>query len=213
MPRSLYNPSDIEGSIRKLSITRGNAFNLFYQYLSDPATLQLFPAQPGRPHALKNLRSDLSTWRSALAQVPPSRLLTIPWLSYLAMIRPDLADRPDPFCIAALMEDLRLFTTQMTPEGLQFGSYRALGFVIPPLQECPSFLPATNEPQKTSAIVDEFAAQEHRLELEERLRKLRREEFTLSARSRIPAMANDKTFAELASVKEQIQSLEKELQS
>lgn len=212
MPRSLYNPSDIEGSIRKLSITRGNAFNLFYNYLFDPSTLQFYPKQEGRPHALKNLRSDLSTWRSALAQVPPSRLLTIPWLSYLAMTRADLAGRSDPFCIAALMEDLRLFTTQMTPEGLQFGSYRALGFVIPPLQECPSFLPATNEPQKTQAL-DAISEEEHRLELEERLRKLRREEFTLSTRSRIPAMANDRIFAELASIKEQIQSIEKELQS
>lgn len=212
MPRSLFNPAEIESSIRRLSSARGQAFTYFYRYLLDPKTIQSIQPPSGRPWALKNLRSDLSTWRSGLSQVPADRLLTISWLSLLVMTREDLIPLSDEARIATLFENFRLFTTQLRPEGLHLGSYHAFGLLPdsePAFTSGPQNSPLSAQPD----IVDEFAAQEHRLELEERLRKLRREENTLSTRSRIPAMANDRLFAELASIQEQIQSIEKELHS
>lgn len=131
MARSLFDPSRIDDSIRKLSTGKGPAFTHLFQYLSFPNTKQLV-APTDRPYFLKNLRSDLSSWRTALSQVPPSRLLTIPWLSLIAESRADLIGKTDHIKTLILMENIRLYTTQLRPEGLYIGSYLALGTSFEP---------------------------------------------------------------------------------
>lgn len=131
MARSLFDPTRIDDSIRKLSTGKGPAFTHLFQYLSFPNTKQLV-APTDRPYFLKNLRSDLSSWRTALSQVPPSRLLTIPWLSLIAESRADLIGKTDHIKTLILMENIRLYTTQLRPEGLYIGSYLALGTSFEP---------------------------------------------------------------------------------
>lgn len=125
MPRSIFDPSDIDLSIRKLSTGKGRAFTHLYTYLSNPDTKQLV-LPTDKPYFLKNLRSDLSSWRTAFSQVPPSRLLTIPWLALIADSRPDLLDKDDFLKTRILMENIRLYTTKLTPDGLYIGSYLSL---------------------------------------------------------------------------------------
>lgn len=126
MARSIFDPSNIDSSIKKLASAKGTAFHLFYGYLADPLKIQSIPARPHYKWYLRNLRSDLSSWRTALAQVPPSRLLTIPWLALLADSRHDLANKPEPVIIATLMENIRLYTTQLLPSELLIGNYNVL---------------------------------------------------------------------------------------
>lgn len=125
MTRSLFKPHDIDGSIRRLSTGKGPAFSILVKYLTHPENPQLI-----RPTTsewfLKNLRSDLSSWRTALAQVPPGRLLAIPWLCLIAETRPDLVGKSDQLKTTILMENIRLYTTLLRPEGLHIGSYSAL---------------------------------------------------------------------------------------
>lgn len=212
MPRTLYDPKNIDTSIRKLSSARGFAFTYLYRYLLNPAQIQSIAPTPGKAWALKNLRSDLSSWRAGLSQVPAERLLTISWMSLLVLTRDDLIPLTDEVRIATLFEDLRLFTTRLKDDGLHIGSYTAFGGVLG--AELAFTSAPQNAPDPTPlAIVDEHAKEERRQELEDKLRRLRREETTLSTRARIPAMANDKLFSDLASIKEQIQTIEKELQS
>lgn len=210
MPRSLFDPASLDASIRKLSSARGFAFTYLYRYLLNPTQIQSIAPTPGKAWALKNLRSDLSTWRASLSQVPAERLLTISWMGLLVLTRDDLIPLSDEARIATLFEDLRLFTTQLKADGLHIGSYTAFGGI---LGAEPAF---TNAPQNAPAPLareDEHSQEERRHELEDKLRRLRREETTLSTRARIPAMANEKLFADLTSIKEQIQTIEKELQS
>lgn len=214
MPRSLFDPASLDSSIRKIGSARGQAFTHFHRYLANPKNLQLIAPIQGKPWALKNLRSDLSTWRSGLAQVPAERLLTIPWLSLLVLTRADLAALSDEARIATLFEDFRLFTTQLKADGLHLGSYTAFGGDLgqPPEHAFTSGRQnSADSPQP--CVVDESAQMEYRAELQNRLRKLRREETTLATRARIPAMANEKLFSDLASLQHQIQTIEKELQS
>lgn len=127
MARSIFNPLDIEGSIQRICSARGPSFSIFFSFLSSPSTIQSIPPHPTYVWHLKNLRSDLSSWRTALSQVPPTRLLTIPWLSLIADSRPDLIGKTDHIKILIIMENIRSYTTKLTPSALLIGTYSTLG--------------------------------------------------------------------------------------
>lgn len=162
MPRSIFNPADVDLSIRKLSTGKGPAFTHFFQYLSNPDTNQLV-LPTTKPWFLKNLRSDLSSWRTALSLVPPSRLLTIPWLALIADSRPDLYDKDDSLKTRIIMENIRLYTTKLTPDGLYIGSYLSLGTAFePPL----TFVTPNQLKPRTSSTQDNAAHDHHKPDLD-----------------------------------------------
>lgn len=180
MPRNLYDPANSESSIRKLSSARGAAFTYIYRYLLDPASPQTIPPLEGKPWYLKNMRSDLSAWRAGLAQVPSDRLLTIPWLGLLALTRQDLAPLAPEASVATLLEDLRMFTTQLRPEGLHIGSqahFTSLPAVEPAFTNAPQKTapePATVEPEaEANPLYEHLLDRLHRLEKEERALQLK----------------------------------------
>lgn len=203
MPRSLYDPASPDQSIRRMSRLRGHAAQPLADYLRTPEKVQQIPAQ-GKWH-LKNLRSDLSTWRIGLESIPNGRLLEVSWF---AVVCPSLSE-------AEIRARLFAMRTALIDDILYVGSYSAMtewdqGV---PLRGATPTLPAPTIAAPETNEAEACAQADHRFDLELRLNKLRNEEKKLAARSRIPALASEQTLLDLHRVQEEIQSIEQELQS
>ena len=215
MPRALYDPASPSNTIKRLSSGRGDAFTFLHRYLSSPDSIQVIrPSDRPTKWGLKNLRSDLATWRSALAQVPAPDLFSIPWLGLIADTRSDLTELSNPLKQAVLMENVRLFSTALRDDGLHIGPYQLIAnatYEASPLAGMQASLAVVDEAAQREAEAN--AQADHRFDLELRLNKLRSEEKKLAARSRIPALASEQTLLDLHRVQEEIQSIEQDLQS
>lgn len=203
MPRSLYDPAAPDLSIRRMSRLRGHVAQPLADYLRTPEKVQQIPAQ-GKWY-LKNLRSDLSTWRIGLESIPNGRLLEVSWLAVVCPSLSEIEIRARLFAMrTAILDDI-----------LYIGSYSAMTEwdQAVPLRGATPTLPApTIAPPETSEA-EANAQADHRFDLELRLTKLRGEEKKLAQRARIPALATEQTLLDLHKVQEEIQTIERELQS
>lgn len=114
MARSLYDPSDLTATCRRLCRLRGHVSQPLTNYLADPTSLQRL--QPISAWHLRNLRSDLSAWRTALEMLPTGMILTIPWIG---LVCPDKSE----IQIKAALYELR---TSFYGDDLLIGSYKTL---------------------------------------------------------------------------------------
>lgn len=220
MARSIFDPLDIPGSLKRLSAARGTSFSHIYRYLTNPDQIQLIPSENRKPYALRNLRSDLSTWRSALSQVPADQLLSISWFSLLIRSRPDLVHQPDTYIIATLLENIRLFTTQLKPDGLYIGSYTSFGGYLNPTGltgniESAFTAAPTTDPQNHEPLLEapKELSDYERQEIEYDLDQLNRRRDKLSLRAHSTYTPDKKAAAELLEVEAEIKSKMEQLKS
>lgn len=114
MTRSLFDPTDIPATVKRLCRLRGHVSQPLTNYLADPTSLQRL--QPLSAWHLRNLRSDLSAWRTALEMLPTGMILTIPWIG---LVCPDKSE----IQIKAALYELR---TSFYGDDLLIGSYQTL---------------------------------------------------------------------------------------